>query len=58
MALGSHTNKDVATFSSVASFLLPAWAPHLAQAREGSLRAWLVTFSPTGRPKVGAPGVG
>lgn len=43
MAPSYHTNKDVATFSAVASasFLLPAWASHLAQVRADSVHAWL-----------------
>lgn len=63
MALSFHTNKDIATFSALASFLLPAWAPHLAQVRGGSVCAWLATHespglagSPSSHPE-GAPGV-
>lgn len=48
MALGSHTNKDIATFSWRASSLLPAWAPH--PGKRGSLCAWLAALSPTGCP--------
>lgn len=41
MALSYHTNKDVATFSAAASFVLPAWASHLAQVRGDSVHARL-----------------
>lgn len=41
MAPSYHTNKDVATFSAAASFVLPAWASHLAQVRGDGVRAWL-----------------
>lgn len=57
MALSSHTNKDVATFSAMASFLLPAWAPHLAQVREGSVHAWLTHPLLTRKRRQGLSGV-
>lgn len=40
MVPSSGTNKDIATFSAVASFLLPAWPP-LAWVRWDSVHAWL-----------------
>lgn len=58
MALSSHTNKDVATFSAMASFLLPAWAPYLVQVRGGSVHAWLTHPLLTRKRRQGLGGVG
>lgn len=58
MALNSHTNKDVATFSAMASFLLPAWAPYLVQVRGGSVHAWLTHPLLTRKRRQGLGGVG